>query len=211
MKRIFLFLCALCAYSMIAGSSLIEQVVCGQPTLAGSPLSRRSSFETNSFTMTHTSGARRFCGVIITPANVRYYTDYVTVTATTSQAPTTPSNPNPIDKATDIGLNPTFSWSSTGQGGEQVYYRLMLSTIENTLPVEKQGTGTSTSSPYTLKPGVKYYWKIESSNSQGKISFSPTWSFTTAGQPINPVLSLSTTSVVLGNSLTISGNSWLYF
>ena len=139
----------------------------------------------------------------------RNYSNPVTVTITqANQAPSQPSNPSPANNATGIGLNPTFSWNSVDPDGDQVYYKLMLSTIENSLPVEKQGTGTSTTSPYTLQAGVTYYWRIESYDSQGKTSIGPTWRFTTAGPTINPVLSLSTTSVVLGNSLTVSGSSF---
>lgn len=137
----------------------------------------------------------------------------LTVTAPPCQTPSKPSSPTPSHTATGVSTTPIFSWNSTHPQGGTVYYRLLLGTVENTLATEASGTGNSTSGKtINLQAGTKYYWKIESSstsNFSGCTSFGDTWSFTTTGtSPANPVLSLSSTSVVYGNSLTITGSGF---
>ena len=193
-------------------SSDIKTLLCASAVNSSTWYSGSSSI-TKAVAVSYTSGTRYYVAQFnFTSGNstVRYYSNIVTVSAstTTNQAPSQPSNPTPGHTTTGVSLNPTFSWNSADPEGQQVNYKLMLSTVENTFTVEKQGTGTSTSSPYTLQPGTTYYWKIESYDNQGKTSIGPVWRFTTAGQPINPALSLSFTTIELGQTLIITGSSF---
>jgi hypothetical protein len=194
-------------YLKESSSSVGEEIVCGSQVIIISNAGGSTTL-TKTITVSHTG---RLNYVATTVGNTdRYMSNIVAIDGTaapTNQAPTKPSNPTPANGATGVSTSPTFSWNSTDPEGGQVYYKFWLGTIENTLTLEKSGTGTTTSMS-NLNPGTTYYWCIESSDSQGKIGMGPTWRFTTAGQQINPVLSLSSSTVVMGNSLTVSGSSF---
>jgi hypothetical protein len=112
----------------------------------------------------------------------RYYSNIVAIDGQASnQPPTIPSNPTPSDYATNVSTNPSFSWTSTDPEGGQVYYIFLLGKEENSFSPEKSGTGTSASLS-GLQSATTYYWRIESSDSEGKIKIGPIWRFTTAGQ-----------------------------
>ena len=129
-----------------------------------------------------------------TPVAAGSYSNPVTVTVGGSAlAPSQPSNPTPGDNATEISITPVFSWNSSDPLGGQVFYTLLMGTIPNTFTPWANGTGTSTSGEtITLQPGTTYYWRVESSNSQGKISIGPIWSFKTVEQTLPaPIFNIS--------------------
>jgi|GEM_PF-1437613 len=116
-----------------------------------------------------------------------------------SSAPSTPSNPSPLDGATGVSVNPTLIWTSPDATSWDVYFG-------TSSPPPKVATVTTTSyMPGTLNPGTQYFWKIVAINTCGS-SEGPEWHFTTIGCPLptvptNPSPPNATTNVSIDTDL----------
>jgi hypothetical protein len=159
------------------GNSSTGQVVCGSQTPVSSSLSGLSS-KSYTMTMSHSSGSMKYCGVIVGTTD-RYYTNVITVTASTAnQPPTTPSSPSPSDGATGVSTSPTLSWNTSDPEGGSVSYDLYMGTSTSNMTLKKSGQGTSAGLS-GLPGGTKHYWKVIVYDNQSASTQSTTWSFTT--------------------------------
>jgi predicted secreted protein len=98
-----------------------------------------------------------------------------------NSAPNIPSNPSPVNQATDGSINAQLSWSGGDpDAGNIVTYDVYFGTSP-TGPmaiVSHNQTGT-TYAPGTLVYNTTYYWKIVATDNHGASTPGPMWDFTT--------------------------------
>jgi outer membrane protein assembly factor BamB len=104
--------------------------------------------------------------------------------------PTQPSNPAPINGATDVSLTPTLSWESSDPDGDTLTFDVYFGIDSNPTLVESD-LSTNTYNPGLLNPLTTYYWKIVAKDGKGRETEGPIWSFETENnnppsQPSNP-------------------------
>ncbi|MGB0133102.1 proprotein convertase P-domain-containing protein [Dokdonella sp.] len=95
-----------------------------------------------------------------------------------SASPAMATLTSPAGNATDVGLNPTFTWGAVATA---VSYEIEISsdagfvTIVDTASV----TDTSYTSATTLNPETLYFWRVRATNACGDGAYSTTSQFTT--------------------------------
>jgi parallel beta-helix repeat protein len=95
-----------------------------------------------------------------------------------ANAPATPALLLPTNDATINVLNPTFSWTASG---DSVLYRLQVSEDADFLnPVVNWGDIDTTFASCNLEDKKTYYWRVIAKNEDGYSSWSETWATTTA-------------------------------
>jgi len=95
-----------------------------------------------------------------------------------------PTNPSPIDDATEVPLNQKLSWVVNDSG--TVTYDVYFGTDMNS-PLVSEGQGETTYAP-TLSPNTTYYWRVTALNQYNEYSVfaaGALWKFTT-GETIPP-------------------------
>lgn len=104
---------------------------------------------------------------------------FTTTESIGNQAPYTPTNPNPVNGATNVPLTQTLSWQGGDPDGDPVTYTVYL-TITQTPTATTPVTVTTVTSytPGTLLPDTTYYWVITATDGLSE-SVGSTWSFTT--------------------------------
>jgi hypothetical protein len=103
-----------------------------------------------------------------------------TTTAPANNAPNTPSNPIPVDGATEQSLDVNLSWSGGDPDGDTVTYDVYFEAGDSTpdVLVSEDQTGT-TYDPGTLSGNLHYYWQIVATDEHGMSTAGPVWDFTT--------------------------------
>lgn len=128
-----------------------------------------------------------------------------TTTPQSNNPPTTPSNPSPINGATDVSRSPVLSWTcSDPDAGDSIKYDLFFSSVN---PPNTQIASGWIYPNYTmtgLENNQTYYWRITAKDLKGASSVGPIWRFTT-------VVGLPTQGLVAyypfnGNTNDESGN-----
>lgn len=98
-------------------------------------------------------------------------------------APKAPSNPSPLDGATDVSLYTNLSWSCSDLDDDPLTYDVYFG-MTSPPPLVIQGQSKTTFALGPLLPGTTYYWRIAAKDhpliSDPKITDGPLWSFTTA-------------------------------
>ncbi len=96
-----------------------------------------------------------------------------------NNAPYTPSNPIPVDGATNIQRTNIFMhWNGGDPDGDLVYYNLYLGTNPNDMQlIVSDLTQTSYSLPY-VDYDTEYYWQVVANDGEDSTN-GPVWSFTT--------------------------------
>jgi hypothetical protein len=101
--------------------------------------------------------------------------------------PYTPSNPDPSDGATGVGIDADISWSGGDPNpGDTVTYDIYFGTISPP-PILVTNHPDTNYNPGTMVFNTKYYWEIVAKDNYGENSTGPIWSFTTiSNNPPNP-------------------------
>ncbi len=94
-------------------------------------------------------------------------------TAGTAAAPGTPASPSPASGATNVGLSPTLTWTSTGASTFDVYFG-----TSNPPANVATGQAAASYSPPMLAATTQYFWQVVATNGSGSAT-GPVWSFTT--------------------------------
>jgi len=114
-----------------------------------------------------------------------YYVDNAAgVWLGTPHPPAVPSNPNPVNGATNIDVTKDISWTNSEHEdiGEDVYSDLYFGTT-NPPPLLKANIFEMTYDVGIMQFHTKYYWKIVAHDNHGQVTEGPIWSFTTASVP----------------------------
>ncbi len=118
--------------------------------------------------------------------------------------PESPSNPVPVNNATNIILSPHLSWICSDPENDPLSYDIFFGTSDN----PPLFAADKTQSQYLiseLSPDTKYYWRIVAKDNHGNSKTGPIWSFTTANSG-NPTLPIVTTDSITNiNQTTATG------
>ena len=102
-----------------------------------------------------------------------------------NNAPNPPSNPIPLDNATNVSITPTLSWECSDPDGDSLSYDIYFGTDPEKLPVIKDDHPSTalvleTISGYSkLQNETTYYWMVVAKDSKGGVTPSSVWRFTT--------------------------------
>ncbi len=101
-----------------------------------------------------------------------------------AEAPSEPSDPDPQDNATDVGvlLSISLSWTSTDPNNDPLTYDVYFGTITDPPLLSSEQT-SSTYDLETIAGNTTYYWKIVSKDDHDNVVEGPVWSFTTENLP----------------------------
>ncbi|MFZ0546404.1 MAG: hypothetical protein WAM60_13250, partial [Candidatus Promineifilaceae bacterium] len=85
---------------------------------------------------------------------------------------------SPSNGATDVPVQPTFSWNSV-LNGSQFLLEVATDAAFNTIVYTKTVAGTSHTTESPLVNGTEYFWRVTAENTCGSGPSSTTFSFTT--------------------------------
>lgn len=100
--------------------------------------------------------------------------------------PKTPSNPNPVNHATNVDINTNLVWiGGDPDAGDIVTYDVYFGSM---LPLQKVASNISATSfnPGTLVKGLTYFWSIVAMDNYGASTVGPVWDFTTTNAINDP-------------------------
>ena len=99
--------------------------------------------------------------------------------------PNAPSNPSPMNGATNVPINPTLTWTCTDPDGDKMYYDVYFD-AENPNPTTQVSINQTgkTYQPSQLEYNTTYYWKIVTEDIFGATTEGPIWSFTSMEEPV---------------------------
>ena len=110
---------------------------------------------------------------------------HFTINKNGNTPPNTPSNPSPIDGATNVSRTANLDWSCSDPDGDTVYYTVWLSKGNNTFSdyerIKIDATG-SNADPGTMDPDAHYYWKVQADDHKGGVTSVENWDFYTETQ-----------------------------
>lgn len=119
------------------------------------------------------------------PFDAYYVDDAAGVWLGTPHPPAVPSNPKPVDGATNVDISKDLSWTNSDEDiGEDVYSDLYFGTT-NPPPLFKANIFEMKYDVGIMQFSTKYYWKIIAHDNHGMITEGPVWSFTTGSVPDN--------------------------
>jgi hypothetical protein len=117
------------------------------------------------------------------PFDAYYVDDAAGVWLGTPHPPAVPTNPKPVDGATNVDVSKDFSWTNSDPDiGEDVYSDLYFGTT-NPPPLLKANIFEMKYDVGIMQFHTKYYWKIIAHDNHGQVTEGPLWSFTTASIP----------------------------
>jgi len=117
------------------------------------------------------------------PFDAYYVDDAAGVWLGTPHPPAVPTNPKPVDGATNVDVSKDFSWTNSDPDiGEDVYSDLYFGTTSPP-PLLKANIFEVTYDVGIMQFHTKYYWKIVAHDNHGQVTEGPIWSFTTASVP----------------------------
>jgi VCBS repeat-containing protein len=112
--------------------------------------------------------------------------DFATFTVTSDNAPpNTPSNPTPVNAASDVSITIDLGWSGGDPDGDSVLYDVYFGTSSSPSIMSHNQSGLSFDCG-TLGFSTLYYWKIVSRDTHGVYAVGPLWHFTTSNAPNSP-------------------------
>jgi hypothetical protein len=100
----------------------------------------------------------------------------------TGTPPPPPSNPSPVDGATDLYRLPTLKWQSSNQA---LHFVVRLGTSQSSgQDFEAESDSLHVESP--LEIGRQYYWRVTVIDSDNTSTAGPWWTFTTSASNLPP-------------------------
>lgn len=102
-----------------------------------------------------------------------------TTDANPNNPPAKPSNPSPSNGANNVDIPVTASWSCSDADGDRINYKIYLGTSSSNLSFFASSANTLCKFS-DLEPGVKYYWRVDSYDSEDTTTGN-IWNFTTSG------------------------------
>lgn len=117
--------------------------------------------------------------------------------------PYTPSNPNPPNNETGVGINITLSWSGGDPDGDVVRYDIYFGPSASPPLVASDVYESYYTVPTALAFNTQYWWRIVARDPEGLTGNSPVWTFTTMAGDTTPPIS-AITSPINGGYITTS-------
>ncbi|UCF49451.1 MAG: PQQ-binding-like beta-propeller repeat protein [Thermoplasmatales archaeon] len=113
--------------------------------------------------------------------------DVWSFTTRENNAPNAPSDPDPADGASDVGINDDLSWTCSDPDGDNLTYNVYFEADDPTpdVLVSENQTGT-TYDPGQMQYETTYYWLIVAWDNYGASTDGPVWDFTTVSEPNHP-------------------------
>ena len=106
--------------------------------------------------------------------------------------PYAPSNPNPVNGATEIPINSDLSWTGGDpDSGDYVTYDVYFDTTNPPLTKIKSNTSGTTCVLEDLNYSQKYYWNVVAWDNHKNTNTSQVWSFTTKRDTSGPSLAIT--------------------
>ena len=103
-------------------------------------------------------------------------------------APDCPTNPTPIDGATDVtGGDITLTWDAPVSGPTPTSYDLYSGAMSDGSDFTLVGNFTTNSADVTLDYDATVYYEVRSKNGASESAMCSIWSFTTGSAPLPPV------------------------
>ena len=117
------------------------------------------------------------------PFDAYYIDEAAGVWLGTPHPPAVPTNPRPVDGATNVDITKDLSWvNSDPDIGEDVYSDLYFGTT-NPPPLLQANIFEMTYDVGVMQFHTTYYWKIVAHDNHGQVTEGPLWSFTTGSVP----------------------------
>lgn len=118
------------------------------------------------------------------PFDAYYVDDAAGVWLGTPHPPAVPTNPKPVDGATNVDVSKDLSWTNSAHEdiGEDVYSDLYFG-ITNPPSLFKANIFEMKYDVGIMQFHTKYYWKIVAHDNHGQVTEGPIWSFTSASVP----------------------------
>ena len=119
--------------------------------------------------------------------------------------PNAPSDPDPENGETSVGINHDLSWTCSDPDGDSLKYHVYFG--DSSPPgLVSHSQSETTYDPVTLSFDTKYYWKIKAIDSHGASTDGPIWGFTTRGNspPDTPETPSGPVKGFTGEKLTYS-------
>jgi hypothetical protein len=107
-----------------------------------------------------------------------YYDLWLVKVKGTNYPPYVPSNPNPVDGATNVDVEADLGWTGDDPDDDPVTYDVYFGTTSPPSKLIDNQSGT-TFDPGTLDLGTRYYWQIIAWDIDGASTGGPLWQFTT--------------------------------
>jgi formylglycine-generating enzyme required for sulfatase activity/plastocyanin len=105
-----------------------------------------------------------------------------------NHSPNSPSNPSPVNGATNQVLNVGISWIGGDPDGDSVTYDVYFEANDSTPDVLASDDQISTSYiTGTLNSNTHYYWQIVAKDEHGAMIPGPVWDFTTGTGEVCPI------------------------
>lgn len=99
-----------------------------------------------------------------------------------NQAPEEPSQPNPADGATEVGIDTQLSWECTDPNDDPLTFDIYFGT-ENPPPLAASDVAVFSYTPGELGYSTIYFWRIVADDGHDHTVGGPLWSFATEAQP----------------------------
>lgn len=138
----------------------------------------------------------------------------------TTTLPTAASAPSPANAASNTALAPSLSWTGHSLARSHKLYFGTSSTLTAANFVRDLPAATTSYAIGTLRPGVTYYWRIDSLGIAG-VRTGTTWSFTTGStglpgtavlpSPANGATGVATTTNRLSWTPVVEANDYLVY
>jgi hypothetical protein len=117
------------------------------------------------------------------PFDAYYVDDAAGVWLGTAHPPSIPTNPKPVDGATNVDISKDLCWTNSDPDiGDYVYSDLYFGTM-NPPPLLKANIYETIYDVGLMQYQTTYYWQIVAHDSHGQITEGPIWRFTTGALP----------------------------
>lgn len=104
-----------------------------------------------------------------------------TLLAPPNEPPDAPFAPDPADEATGVPTDQILAWQGSDPEGQPLRYDVAFGTGKPSTVAT--GLAVASYQPGPLEPDTTYSWRINACDGQA-CTFGPTWSFTTASEPV---------------------------
>lgn len=99
--------------------------------------------------------------------------------------PNPPSDPSPVDGATDVSRFPTLKWKGSDPNNQALRYVVTLGTSQSS-GLDYGSESDSLQLSNALEIGTQYYWRVTAINADNGSTAGPWWTFTTPTSNLPP-------------------------